>query len=157
MLSRFLGTAPGSKWRTVVLFSVPLIIGLVLGFLEGRAEALGYASFFKSENSLWLVGAAGVLLSIVSFVYGAYWMKSIDEAAQEAHKWSWYWGGSAGLAASMVLFLLGFAPATQSWSIPTISGRTDPMAYALTGGLSLMLLLIIGYAVCWAWWWGSRR
>ena len=157
MFSRFLGTTSGRKWKTVLLFCVPLITGLVMGVFEGRAEALGQDSFFRSANSLWLVGGAGVLLSVISFVYGAFWMKSIDEAAQEAHKWSWYWGGSAGLTAGMVLFLLALAPATQSWTIPTLSGRTDPMAYALTGGLVLMLLLIIGYVVCWAWWWGSRR
>jgi len=84
-------------------------------------------------------------------------MKSIDEAAQEAHKWSWYWGGSAGLGVGVVALLLSMAPASENWSVPTLDGRTDPVAYAASGAFGLMVVLLIGYGIAWAWWWFSRR
>lgn len=157
MFSRLFGTPKARIVSAVIFLALAMVGGGVIGFLEGRAEALGQGSPLDGTNALWMIGGVAIVLAIVSFAYGAYWMKSIDEAAQEAHKWSWYWGGSAGLAVGMVGFLLSMSPATASWTIPTLQGRTDPMAYATTGSLALMAVLIIGYGIAWAWWWFSRR
>lgn len=157
MFSRLFSTTRGRIISGIAFFVLALIAGGVVGYLEGRAEALDQVSFVRSGNYVWVIGGIAVLAAIASFAYGAYWMKSIDEAAQEAHKWSWYWGGSAGLGVGMVAFFLSMAPVTAEWTIPTINGRTDPVAYAASGFLGLMFLLIIGYGIAWAWWWFSRR
>ncbi|WP_292050553.1 MULTISPECIES: hypothetical protein [unclassified Brevundimonas] len=157
MLSRLFSTPKGRILSAIVFFLIALIGGGVLGFVQGHANATGQFTAVESPSFIWIIGVVAVVLSLGSFVYGAYWMKSIDEAAQEAHKWSWYWGGSAALTVGMVMFVLSFAPATEKWDVPTLHHRTDPVAYAASGAFGLMLLLIIGYSIAWAWWWFSRR
>lgn len=157
MLSRLFATPKGRIISAIVFFLIALIAGGIVGFIQGQATATGQASVLENQSFIWIIGAIAVVLSLGSFAYGAYWMKSIDEAAQEAHKWSWFWGGSAALAVGMVAFVLSFAPATEKWDVPTLHDRADPVAYAASGAFGLMLLLIIGYSIAWAWWWFSRR
>lgn len=88
---------------------------------------------------------------------GTLWMRSIDEAAQEAHKSAWYWGGSAGMAVGGVLLVISAVqPATAALNLPAVLGRTDPVAYAAAGAFGILTLMLIGYGVVWAWWWLSR-
>ena len=129
------------------------LIGGVIGFLE----ASGRLGLFEDGGLLWVTLPLAIVVVGFSFWIGAVWMKSIDEAAQEAHKWSWYWGGSAGMAVAMVGYLLSFLPESSTWQLPTLTGRTDPMAYAVTGGLAVVLLMMAGYLVAWALWWLKRR
>ena len=86
------------------------------------------------------------------------WMRSIDEAAREAHKSAWFWGGCGGMAVGGVFFILASIPPAAALEIPSwFSGRTDPAAYAATGGGALALLMVVGYTLAWAWWWWKRR
>ncbi|MNE97170.1 hypothetical protein D3C80_1954760 [compost metagenome] len=85
-------------------------------------------------------------------------MSSIDEAAQEAHKWAWFWGGSSGMAVGGVLVIMASLPQSAMIQIPAwYSDRTDPAAYAATGAFAMLTLMLIGYTVAWAWWWLGRR
>ena len=153
MFSRLFSTNKGRAISAVGFFAICLIAGGVLGFLQNYEGAAA----FEARSLVWVIAVIAAVIAIVGFAYGAYWMKSIDEAAQEAHKWSWYWGGSAGLAVGMMICLLSMAPQSAQWAIPAMNGRTDPFAYAITGAFGLMVIMLIGYGIAWAWWWFSRR
>ncbi|MDP1913573.1 hypothetical protein [Brevundimonas sp.] len=126
--------------------------------------AVAVVGYFSAEGSLdearamvWIMGVFAVLIMIGSMVGGAAWMRSIDEAAREAHKAAWYWGGSGGMAVGGVLVCLASLPQAGAIHIPSwLDGRTDPAAYAATGAFGMMLLMLIGYTVVWAWWWITR-
>lgn len=108
--------------------------------------------------AIWIIGAIAVVLMIGALAVGVVWMRSIDEAAREAHKAAWYWGGSGGMAVGGVLAIMSALPAAARWKIPSILiDRTDPAAYAASGAFGLMVLMIIGYTIVWAWWWLARR
>lgn len=64
---------------------------------------------FWAEWLTWV--GIGFALMGISFASG--WVMSLDEAARQAHYTSWYWGGSAGLMAS-VLILFALAPQLMS-------------------------------------------
>ena len=147
--------------KSVFLWSgLGLLVLIALVFIGGAA--VGY---FAAEGSVdpdrgmvWVMGAFLTLLMVGSMAAGVAWMRSIDEAAQEAHKWAWYWGGSGGMAVGGVLICLATLPQAASIQIPSwLDGRTDPAAYATTGAFGMMLLMLIGYIVAWAWWWLRRR
>lgn len=86
------------------------------------------------------------------------WMRSIDEAAREAHKSAWFWGGSAGMCVGGVGCMLAALDGSKTLNIPVwFEGRTDPVAYAATGAFAMLTLMLIGYSLAWVWWWWSRR
>ena len=137
----------------VLLVLAALIGGGVIGYL-GAANP----GFDSGPVSLWLIGAIATVLMIASLGFGVVWMRSIDEAAREAHKAAWYWGGSGGMALGGVGIILSTLPGAESWRIPALlDGRTDPAAYAAVGALGITLLMMIGYTIVWAWWWLARR
>jgi len=39
-------------------------------------------------------------VAVFSAIHSLYWWRALDEAAQEAHKWAWWWGGNLGLESS---------------------------------------------------------
>lgn len=136
------------------LFIIGALCGVGFAMLEDMTEA-GGLSF--GPGLMAIVVLAGILM-IATFWLGARWMKSIDEAAQEAHKWSWYWGGSVGLAAGMVLTFVGSLPMGANLHIESVfDGRTDPAAYMATGAVAIVALMMIGYLLAWALWWFQRR
>lgn len=136
----------------VVLIALVLMAGAGVGYFAAQG------SVDPDRGIVWVMGAFVTLLMIGSMAAGIAWMRSIDEAAQEAHKWAWYWGGSGGMAVGGVLICLATLPQAGSIRIPSwLDGRTDPAAYATTGAFAMMLLMLIGYIVAWVWWWLRRR
>ena len=129
------------------------VTGGVLGYLEAKGQDIN-----TSSAALWAVGVFAALTMLISLWVGLKWMSSIDEAAQEAHKWAWFWGGSGGMAVGGVLVIMASLPQAAVINIPAwYSDRTDPAAYAATGAFAMLTLMIIGYGVAWAWWWLGRR
>ena len=142
-----------SLFGMVALFVVAATIGWTIGYQEGRGTPidLDHALF-------WTMGAVAVIAMIGGMVISVAWMRSIDEAAREAHKSAWFWGGCGGMAVGGVFFILASLPPAAALEIPSwFSGRTDPAAYAATGGGALALLMVVGYTLAWAWWWWKRR
>ena len=80
----------------------------------------------------------------------AHWWRALDEAAQEAHKWAWWWGSTVGLAiGSVALFTLAYAAPDAL--------TAAPKDLLLGGAAILGAGQIAGYGVAWAFWWLQRR
>lgn len=147
--SVFLWSAVGLVGLTAGLF----LAGAVLGHMSTRNSAITFES-----SIVWLITIFAVLIMTGSVAVGAFWMRSIDEAAREAHKSAWYWGGTVGLAVGGVAVIMAVLPQAETLALPSFfSGRTDPAAYMATGAFGMLTLMLIGYLVAWAWWWWKRR
>ena len=137
-----------------------LIIAAVafgLGFYEGYQNAR-LPELTSPGVPLWLFLIFSAVVMGFSIWIGGLWMRSIDEAAQEAHKWAWYWGGSCGMAVGGVIALMAVPQRAASLDLPSLlPDRTDPAAYLVTGAALMVLMMIAGYGVAWAVWWLKRR
>jgi hypothetical protein len=128
------------------------VAAVVVGYLDAKGAGIG-----ADTANFWIIGALAVVAMIGGLVVGAKWMRSIDEAAREAHKSAWYWGGSAGMSVGGVVVVLATLQPAATVSIPSfLPGRTDPAAYAATGAFAMLLVMMAGYAIVWAWWWLAR-
>ena len=107
----------------------------------GRAPSIGV-----------VVLAAG--LAVFLALHTLYWWRALDEAAREAHKWAWWWGGNLG-------FIVGGAAVV----IAALAGvNLLPAAVPHNDALSLFLFVsaavaaqAVGYGVAWCGWWITRR
>jgi membrane protease YdiL (CAAX protease family) len=136
----------------VALLITVFVAAVVVGYLDAKGAGIG-----ADPATFWIMAAFAVVAMLGGFVVGARWMQSIDEAAREAHKSAWYWGGSAGMSVGGVLVILASLEQAATVSIPSfLPGRTDPAAYAATGAFAMLLIMLAGYAIVWAWWWLSR-
>jgi hypothetical protein len=92
-----------------------------------------------------------VFAGATAFTIG--WWKLLDEVAKEAHKFAWYWGGSAGLTVAGAVMLL-----VDSARIPVphmiLSGQHTDFT---VGAATVMFAQLAGYAVAWVGWWWSHR
>lgn len=136
----------------VALFVLAMIAGFIAGAVAG-------ATHDKTDAPLlWTMGPFAVLAMIGAMAVSVYWMRSIDEAAREAHKSAWFWGGTGGMAVGGVLVILISLPQAERLQLPAVfTSRTDPAAYMATGAFAMLTLMIIGYALAWGWWWLARR
>lgn len=149
------------KRKLYIQSAVALGLFLIATFVTGGV--IGYLSVddkdvLANPVALAAVVAFAAVSMLIAMWISLKWMSSIDEAAQEAHKWSWFWGGSSGMAVGGVFVILAALPQAATINIPAwYSDRTDPAAYAATGAFAMLTLMLIGYAVAWAWWWLGRR
>ena len=67
------------------------LIGVVMGAAGGLADGLGLTV------PLIVSSAAVLILGVLILWLSARWWVGVDEAVREAHKFSWFWGGSAGM------------------------------------------------------------
>jgi hypothetical protein len=136
----------------LIVLALMFVAGIVVGILSARGT-------LDADRALvWLVGAVAVIIMTGGMVVSVAWMRSIDEAAQEAHKAAWFWGGCGGMMVGGIFIILTVLPQARTWAVPSwAADRTDPAAYAATGAFSMMLLMLLGYTIVWAWWWWRRR
>jgi hypothetical protein len=117
---------------------------------------LGLATVISGPPPVWIVGSLYLVGLVAAAWLSLLWWGSIDEAVREAHKSSWYWGGSAGLVLVVVAFhLLHFLdPATPLDSFAMIPGDAGLIltGIAFTAGVQL-----VGYLLFWAGWWLRHR
>lgn len=150
------------KLKRVALWSGVGVLGLLLtmfiaGVAIGYAQASGADIDFE-QSVFWALAVFTIALMIGGFVVSVIWMRSIDEAAREAHKAAWFWGGSGGMAVCGIPIVLATLPQAASWELPVLwMGRTDPAAYAAAGAFCMMLVMCAGYSLVWAGWWLARR
>lgn len=136
-----------------LFLATAFVTGGVVGYLSDSGQDV-----LSSPIALVVVIAFAAVTMLIAMWISLKWMSSIDEAAQEAHKWAWFWGGSSGMAVGGVFVILAAMPQAAMLRIPAwYSERTDPAAYAATGAFAMLTLMLIGYGVAWAWWWWARR
>jgi hypothetical protein len=147
-------------WKIIALSLAGVLAIVVLVVVGGVIAVLASDKGLIAEDAALLIISAvmAVLMMALSLWLGVAWMARIDEAAREAHKASWFYGGSGGLAVGGVFIILASTPPAARLTLPAwFDGRTDPAAYAATGAVGLMTLMLIGYGVVWGWWWLARR
>ena len=118
-----------------------VMIAVVLS-LRGFGLHLGLAARLAIALPVGLAAAWFVL---------QYW-RALDEVAREAHKWSWYWGGSAGMGLAFALLMVkGIGLASY---FPADASPYKLMTY---GGIVVVIGQLLGANVAWVAWWLSRR
>ena len=129
--------------RYGALIAVCMVTGGIAG---GVSAAFGDQS---SAGPVIVAGSVGLAMAAGLWVCARWW-RGLDEAAQEAHKWAWWWGSTFGLAIGMVaLFTLAYgAPDALT---------AEPKDLLIGGAALIGLAQTLGYSVAWAVWWLQRR
>lgn len=151
MSKKLVGVLGWSAVGIVAALVLLFVAGIGIGFL------VGHGAITQDQAMLWVIAPFAVVCMVGSLWIGAAWMRSIDEAAREAHKAAWYWGGTGGMCVAGVFMILGVLPQAETIAWPGLYGRTDPAAYAISGAFALMCAMLVGYTVVWLWWWWRRR
>lgn len=144
-----MSTKPPGLRSFAVFFGGSLLLGLTIGLADVVLDQVGNP-----------VSRLGILAALVTAFAAAVWLglrwwSRLDEAAREAHKWAWYWGGSCGAA----LGFLAVAAATrlgQIGSSPMLASWTPAEAF-YNGALALIACQLVGHGIAWAVWWLQRR
>ncbi len=126
-------------------------ICLLAGLGGGVIVAIVSAVFGEGSLAGALIVAAAVAVSMtVGMWVTLRWWRGLDEAAQEAHKWAWWWGATLGLAGSAIVLF--------TWTSVFESTLTaGPKDLFLSGALVVVLCQTVGYGLAWAAWWLKRR
>jgi hypothetical protein len=133
--------SPAARAILGVLAVYVLMIALVFGL---RASGVQMAGGVR------LGVAIGFTIPVGWFILN-YW-RAIDEAAREAQKWAWFWGGSAGMAVALVTMIT-----RPRWVIATFADGANPVDVLHAGAAILIAAQLLGFFAAWAFWWGSRR
>lgn len=96
------------------------------------------------------LGSVAVLAAM--FAASVVYWRSIDEAAREAHKFAWFWGGSGGL-----LVMLPISALISSERLTAVMGEHSPGEWVVFGMMSMLAAQIVGYLLVWAAWWLRQR
>lgn len=144
----------GVLLRTLIGAAIFMVVVFVGGVAAGWLAARGTVD--ADHAVVWLSGAIALVSMAGSMVISVAWVRAIDEAAREAHKAAWFWGGCGGMAVGCAVLIMTVLPQSADWRFPTIAGRMDPAAYAATGAFAMLALMVAGYTVVWAWWWLTR-
>lgn len=125
----------------------------------GAGAVAGIVAIVIGESGLVPPPAAfaGVVLvgGTAGLLYTRRWWTAVEEGVREAHKTSWFWGGSAGMvvagAIAMALYAIQMGDAAQQF------GLTPAQAGLLFTGMALMIApMLVGYCLFWAGWWFTR-
>ncbi|AQR60793.1 hypothetical protein BZG35_03340 [Brevundimonas sp. LM2] len=142
------------RWSAIGLTAVAAAV-VIGAFAAGYFASRGAIS--RDQAVLAVVVPFAVVIMIGAFGIGLVWFRHIDEAAREAHKAAWYWGGTAGMAVGGVGLIVAATPGIAVPVVSVLPDRTDPAAYAITGAFGMLLLMMLGYTIVWAAWWLRRR
>ncbi|MEN5115220.1 hypothetical protein V8J38_02510 [Brevundimonas olei] len=142
-------TKPLGLKGVAILFGAVVLIGFVGGLTSGfLADRPGSAAF-------WTTVAFTVVMMAAVLGVSFWWWRRLDEAAREAHKWAWYWGGSTGMLVGLVLMLV-LTTRPADIVLPASLGQT-PADLVGAGMIITLGFQLVGYGLAWAWWWLGRR
>lgn len=147
------------KWAPVlrasaITFGGGLLFALVGGILAGYGGEAGWFDGRAAEQIVLAVFA--VILMAGALWIGAAWMQVIDEAAREAHKAAWYWGGTGGMCVGGVGLILASGGPWREVIAGWIGAGGAPIDYVAAGATLMLLPMLVGYTLVWAWWWLAR-
>lgn len=152
--------------RVIRLLLWSLLVGFVAGLVAAIAGfGVGYLSAARPDLAERIArmeivgfGVVGLIAAGAGLWLSVRWMAAIDEAAREAHKSAWFWGGAGALLLGMPLMMIAGLPQTAEWTLPAwFHGRNDPVAHAALGAGGLLALMLVGYTLAWGVWWLRRR
>ena len=130
-----------------------MLICIGLGALAGAASALLGALGLVSEPLAY--GLAVLAAGVGALWFSLRWWQAVDEGVREAHKTSWFWGGSTGMlvvgAAALALYGIAQGEPAAQYGV-----TREEAGLLLTGIVFTIVTLLVGYGVCWAGWWISR-
>ncbi|MFN3837275.1 MAG: hypothetical protein ACK4MI_06110 [Brevundimonas sp.] len=133
------------------ILGVTLVVG-VLGMIGGFGA--GFLSDLPGVGGLVGSGAFLVVVMAAALAVSVWWWRRLDEASREAHKWAWYWGGSAGMMLGLALVL---TLATRNVDLGAfVAADTQPIDLIMGGMMSILVFQVVGYTLAWAWWWLAR-
>lgn len=133
--------------RYGAVLGVCILAGAFAGGIAGFASGTGDSTGILRPV---IVSMAVTVAMGVGIWSCSRWWAGLDEAAQEAHKWAWWWGSTYGLAfGAVILFTTVFAIGD------TLPG--EPKQLLVTGAGMLAVAQTVGYAIAWAVWWLRRR
>ncbi len=133
--------------RYGAVLSVSGIAGMAAGGVAGLVTAL---SDEASIGGAALIAVAVALAMAVGLWASLKWWKGLDEAAQEAHKWAWWWGATVGLCFAGVILL------TLLYGAGDL-GQAPIKSMLMLGAAIVTGCQVVGYGVAWAVWWLKRR
>lgn len=141
---------PGIQARRQAIALRLLVASALLGAIGGAGLTLLKEIGVNPPASV--LGYA--LLALAPLMIGAsviYW-RNIDEAAREAHKFAWFWGGSGSiLLAAPLAMLIGDTRLTA------LAGPHSPSEWFAIGVFSLLVFQLTAYVLVWAVWWIRQR
>lgn len=142
--------------RTVVKAVSWSLFGIAAVFIFMVLAALAAAGGLISRDAALGLTFLVILtpLTLIGLWMSVAWMRRLDEAAQEAHKWAWFWGGSGGL--SLAFVSLAVAP-HFGWGLGPETYDEAPISPYYVGAFIAMSFAVAGYLLAWAVWWLKRR
>lgn len=133
--------------RALPILGLIGLLGGLTGFTMARAAGLEVGA-----NVRWLV----LLVSLVPAIWLTvlYWRR-IDEAARDAQKTAWFWGGSIGAVLGFVVLMLQAGRDLTLWGF--LPPDASPIQLLQAGAFGVVLGQLAGFLVAWAiWWWRMR-
>lgn len=98
------------------------------------------------------LGYALLALAPVMVVASVVYWRNIDEAAREAHKFAWFWGGSGSILVAAPLALL-----IGDDRLTALAGQHTSSEWFAIGVFSLLVFQLTAYVLVWAVWWIRQR
>ncbi len=136
-------------------YFIYVAIMLLLGIFGVIALYKNWADFGQ------LIGGFLIILIAVlavSFPMSLSWWRQIDEAARDAHKTAWFWGGSIGMTVAILISALNlfFDGAFLNW-LGRVYFIKDVQKYGFEFGVIIVMACMgVGYMINWAMWWKGR-
>lgn len=135
-------------------YGVVLGVSLLAGGLAGGLSR-GLAAVLGSTSPVSLaVTVVAISLSMAAGLWACLrWWRALDEAAQEAHKWAWWWGSTCGLVLGGIVLLTVMTASLDRDLL--IALPAQELIYL--SALGTVAVQGVGYGIAWAVWWLKRR
>jgi hypothetical protein len=126
------------------------------GVLAGSIAAAFAIELWLPVATPLAAGLAVTVLMAATLWASAAWWRKLDEAARDAHKTAWFWGGTVGLAVAGILMVVLMAKGGEG-ALGFIQRDAGPAVYVVLGTMLCIVPQMLGYAVVWAGWWLAKR
>ncbi len=146
------GAAAARNKKTMDDLTVGLCALTVVGVSATAATPFWPEAWGRAPSIGVVVLAAG--LAVFLALHTLYWWRALDEAAREAHKWAWWWGGNLGLVAGGAAVVIAALAGVNL--LPAALPHTDAALIAL-GVAAAFAAQAVGYGIAWCGWWIARR